>query len=149
MPEPNVVTDAPDNTAAVDPSQPVVFFDGVCGLCNRTVNFLLARDTRRRLKFAPLQGSTARAVLPADVRSSLDTLVLAHRGRLFYRSTAVVRTLMLLTGVWHVVGWLLWLIPSPLRNAGYRMVSALRYRIWGRTEACRLPTPEERSQFLE
>ena len=136
-------------SAVIPADQPVVFFDGVCGLCNHAINFLLARDTQRRLKFAPLQGTTAAAVLPEESRVRLDTLVLAHEGRLYYRSTAVVRALLLLPGGWKVVGWLLWLIPSPLRNLGYRMVSAVRYRLFGKHESCRLPSPEERRQFLD
>jgi len=127
----------------------IVFFDGVCGLCNHTVNFLMARDRRRRLKFAPLQGSTAEQLVPAEVRSNLDTFVFSDRGRLYYRSTALSRILMEIGGVWEILGGLLWLIPWPLRDLGYRIVSKLRYRLLGKHESCRLPTPDERAMFLD
>ncbi|MEZ6128753.1 MAG: DCC1-like thiol-disulfide oxidoreductase family protein [Planctomycetaceae bacterium] len=127
----------------------IVFFDGVCGLCNQTVNFLLARDRQRRLKFAPLQGPTAEQLVPADVRTNLNTFVFYHQNRLYYRTTALSRILWRLGGFWKTAGALLWLIPWPLRDVGYRIVSKVRYRLFGKHETCRLPTPEERAQFLD
>lgn len=127
----------------------IVFFDGVCGLCNHTVNFLLRCDRNSVLKFAPLQGKTAEEIVPEDVRKNLNTFVFARNGVLFYRSGAMARILMHLGGVWRILGCLLWLIPWPLREIGYRLVSAVRYRMFGKTESCRMPTPEERSRFLE
>lgn len=127
----------------------IVFFDGVCGLCNHAINVLVARDKHRRLRFAPLQGATACELVPADVRDKLDTFVFADQGRLFYRSTAFARILMRIGGLWWFLGVLLWIIPAPVRNLGYRMVSRVRYRLFGKHESCRLPTPEERAVFLE
>lgn len=127
----------------------IVFFDGVCGLCNHTVNFLLDRDRNSVLTFAPLQGQTATQIVPDEVRQNLNTFVLAHNDRLFYRSGAMARILMRLGGLWRILGGLLWLIPWPLRDLGYRIVSKLRYRMFGKTETCRMPTPEERSRFLD
>jgi len=128
---------------------PIVFFDGVCGLCNHAVNFLMSRDSKGVLKFAPLQGTTAGQLVPLDVRQDLNTFVFADSGRLHYRSTAMVRILMRIGGLWGIVGTLLWLIPWPLRDLGYRCVSKIRYRLFGKHESCRLPTPEERSRFLD
>lgn len=129
-------------------STPIVFFDGVCGLCNSTVDFVLRRDPEGRLRFAPLQGETAAALLPAADRETLDSLVFWDRGQLHRRSSAVVRILWQLGPFWRVVGSLLWVIPLPLRNAGYRLVAKLRYRLFGKKETCRLPTPAERSRVL-
>jgi predicted DCC family thiol-disulfide oxidoreductase YuxK len=127
----------------------VVFFDGVCGLCNHSVNWLLARDPEHRLRFAPLQGQTAHALLSAEVRDRLDTLVFLRNGNIYIRTAAVSRILMALGGRWSLVGGLLWIIPSPLRNLGYRLVASLRYRLFGKHDACRLPTPAERAVFLD
>ncbi len=127
----------------------VVFFDGVCGLCNHTVNFLMSQDRRAVLKFAPLQGETAANLVPDSVRRDLNTFVFANRGRLYYRSAALARILMRIGGGWRILGAMLWLIPWPLRDIGYRIVSSLRYRLFGKRESCRLPTPEERSRFLD
>jgi len=127
----------------------IVFFDGVCGLCNHAINFLMARDKHRRLRFAPLQGPTAEELVPSNVREQLSTFVFADKGRLFYRSTAFARILMRIGGIWKILGGLLWLIPWPLRDVGYRLVSKVRYRLFGKHESCLLPTPEERALFLE
>ncbi len=132
----------------VTPQKCVVFFDGVCGLCNISVDFLLARDTHQRFRFAPLQGETARQVLPSADRERLDTLVLLTDQGTYRRSAAVVRILWRLPGVWPILGSLLWVIPGPLRDLGYRVVSANRLMWFGKKETCRLPTPEERERFL-
>ncbi len=148
----------------------VLFFDGVCGLCNHFVNFVLSRDRRATIRFAPLQGETssrwdvsqkgtleeqnsqASVTLPSSSRLAaphFDTVVwLDHEGRAFVRSAAAIRVLWQLGGFWKFVGVLLWLIPRPLRDVGYRCVSASRYRLFGKKETCRLPTPNERSRFL-
>ncbi len=130
-------------------AEPVVFFDGVCGLCNHSVNWLLAHDPEHRLRFAPLQGQTAESLLPDQLRDRLDTLVFLRKGNTYIRTAAVSRILMALGGRWSFLGGLLWIIPAPLRNLGYRLVSSLRYRLFGKHDACRLPTSSERAVFLD
>jgi len=133
-----------DSTAA----QPIIFFDGVCGLCNSTVDFVIAKDRQQLFRFAPLQGTTAKDVLePVDI-AGLKSLVLQDELGLHRRSTAVVRMLKLLGGFWGITGWLLWVIHWPLRGIGYRLVSRFRYRLFGQKESCRMPTPAERERFL-
>lgn len=132
-----------------DAAHPVVFFDGVCGLCNHSVNWLLAHDPDRRLRFAPLQGSLAAEVLSSQLRECLDTLVFLRSGTVYVRTAAVSRILITLGGRWAALGALLWMIPAPLRDLGYRLVSRLRYRLFGKHDACRLPSPAERAVFLD
>ena len=139
----------PLNTANADMNHPIVFFDGVCGLCSHSIDWLLARDPEHRLRFAPLQGTSAAAHVPPDVREQLDTMVLLKDGTVYLRTAAVCRILMSLGGRWSVFGGLLWLIPWPLRDLGYRIVSRLRYRLFGKHETCRMPTPQERAVFLD
>ncbi|MBX3440462.1 MAG: DUF393 domain-containing protein [Planctomycetaceae bacterium] len=127
---------------------PIIFFDGVCGFCNRMVDFVLSHDRRGVFRFAPLQGETARALLPPADVESLDSVVLMLRGQTFRRSSASARILWELGPFWQIAGWLLWLIPLPLRDWGYRLVGKNRYRMFGKLEACRMPTPEERDRFL-
>ncbi len=127
---------------------PVLFFDGVCGLCNRFVDFTLTHDRAGRIRFSPLQGETARARLtPADVQS-LESVVLVDESGVHRRSSAVVRVLRLLSPGWRIVAGLLWLIPLPLRDFGYKLVAANRYRLFGKKETCRLPAPGETARFL-
>lgn len=132
-----------------DPDPPVLFFDGVCGLCNATVDFALRHDRNGRVLFAPLQGTTAAARLDAADTQNLDTVVMMERGQLHRRSAAIVRLMRQLGGAWTPLAWLLWVIPWPLRDIGYRLVSKLRYRLFGQKETCRLPSPEERARFLD
>lgn len=129
--------------------KPILFFDGVCGLCNRFVDFSLKHDTHGRVLFAPLQGKTAEELLSKIDLENLDTVVFFVNGNPSYRSTAIVKLLSRVGGFWTVLAWLLWLIPRPLRNFGYRVMAKNRYRFFGQKESCRLPTPEERIRFLD
>jgi predicted DCC family thiol-disulfide oxidoreductase YuxK len=127
---------------------PVLYFDGVCGLCSRAVDFVMRHDADGVFRFAPLQGETAGANLsPADT-ANLNSMVLATQQGTFRRSAAAVRILWLLGSFWWALGWMLWIIPAPLRDLGYNFVARIRYRIFGKHESCRLPTPEEQGRFL-
>ncbi|MBD3675875.1 MAG: DUF393 domain-containing protein [Planctomycetaceae bacterium] len=130
-------------------SHPILYFDGVCGLCNRSVDFIIKRDANRDFRFAPLQGETAKSELSTTDIENFNTLILQTESRLYRRSAAVVRILWRLGGAWALLGVILWLIPLPLRNLGYRLVSMSRYSLFGKKESCRIPAPEERDQFLD
>lgn len=134
--------------SAANPDKTVVYFDGVCGFCNRSVDFLLKRDPAGKLLFAPLQGETARATLSERDRETLDSLVVRQGNAVYRRSAGVVRVLWELPLRWKVAGWALWLIPGPIRDLGYRLVAKVRYRIFGKHETCRLPQPGEAERFL-
>ncbi|MFN5078013.1 MAG: thiol-disulfide oxidoreductase DCC family protein [Planctomyces sp.] len=127
----------------------LIFYDGVCGFCNHSVNWILQRDKSGRVLLAPLQGSTPRQLLAPEVRQTLSSGVLRHNGHLYTHSAAVCRILFLLGGFWWVCGALLWIIPSPLRDFGYRCVAKVRYRLFGKRDACRLPAPHDRARFLD
>lgn len=127
---------------------PVIFFDGVCGLCNHFVNFVLPRDKQHVFRFAPLQGETARVLLPPSDVEDVSTVVVLSQEGLLRQSSAAVYILRRLGGVWAIVGALLWIIPRPLRNLGYKLVARYRYLLFGKKEACRMPSPEERAMFL-
>jgi predicted DCC family thiol-disulfide oxidoreductase YuxK len=114
----------------------LVFYDGHCGLCHRTVRMLLAEDpTGDTFRFAPLQGSTfpervsERGELPDSV------LVLTPDGRLLVRSAAAIEALWRLGGFWRALGHALWLVPLPLRDLGYAAVARVRKAIFGAPEA--------------
>lgn len=132
----------------MDVPGPIVLYDGVCGLCQRSVQFLLARD-RRKLWYAPLQGETAaalRAIHP-EIPPTLESVVLVDDGRVYLRSKAFLHVARYLTAPWRWAYHLRWL-PAVLLDLGYRLVARVRYRIWGKYEACRLPTADERAQLL-
>lgn len=125
----------------------VIYFDGVCGLCNRFVDFVLARDRARRYRFAPLQGDRAAARFSPVDQVDPTTIVYEEDGVLFDRSTAALRIVSGLGGIWSLAA-VLGLVPRPIRDALYDWVARNRYAWFGKRDLCRLPTPEERAVFL-
>ncbi|MBD5780137.1 DUF393 domain-containing protein [Pelagicoccus sp. NFK12] len=126
----------------------IVFFDGVCGFCNKSVDFLLKVDGRGRLLFSPIQGETAKRILPAERRENVDTISFFDGERVFYRTTALLKIARLLGGIW-LVFYPLIVVPAEWRDVAYDWVAKRRYRIFGKREACRMPSPEERARFLD
>lgn len=126
----------------------ILFFDGVCGLCNGLVDWLLPRDIRHRLKYATLQGSTAKELLPPQYQADLNTVVVWAQGKILTKSDAILYCLSLLGGIWWMLGCLR-LIPAPLRNWVYDLVARYRYQWFGQRMTCRMPLPGERMRFLD
>jgi predicted DCC family thiol-disulfide oxidoreductase YuxK len=126
----------------------IVFFDGHCGLCNGTVNQLIRIDAGRRLRYAPLQGESARARFPHLNQSEPSTILFWSNGALSDRSEAALRILLQVGGVYAAIGKLLGLIPRGLANRLYDFVARHRYRVFGRSDVCRLPSPEISQLFL-
>ena len=135
-------------------SQTLVLYDGVCGLCNRLVTFLLRHDRRDQFRFAPLQSEFAQVLLR---RYNLDpndfdtVVVLADYQRPAER--ALTRSEAALWAVAHVGGiWRFFavakLVPLSLREGLYRFIAQRRYRIFGKYDQCPLPRPEDRDKFL-
>jgi predicted DCC family thiol-disulfide oxidoreductase YuxK len=131
----------------VSPVQrPIVFFDGVCSLCNAAVDFLIRRDRAKVLLFAPLQGeSAARHSLVRQ--ETFDTIVLVDQAGHWERSDAALRIASYLGWPWKVL-IVLRIVPRPVRDFLYAWVARNRYRWFGQKESCRMPTPEERARFL-
>lgn len=132
---------------------PLVLFDGVCNLCNSTVNFLLDRDRRGTLRFAALQSTSGRERLRAlgyDVPDGAPpSLLFVEQGRVYDRSTAALRIARHLPGLgWRLASTLLF-VPRPLRDAIYVFIAKNRYAWFGKSDACRVPTAELRNRFLE
>jgi predicted DCC family thiol-disulfide oxidoreductase YuxK len=127
---------------------PIIFFDGVCGLCNRSVDVLLRADERGVFRFAPLQGETARELLPPqnDDPQAWSMVYLDERG-VHDQSDAMLEICRRLGGWWSAYGWLRF-VPRVIRDLVYRLIARNRYRWFGKKEACRLPTPAERARFL-
>lgn len=131
----------------------VVFFDGVCALCNRSMKLLLAWDRRRVLAFAPLQGETFKAfAATTTLEQGLDSIVYVRslgtdEAATYVRSDAILQSLRDVGGFWRVVSWLR-IIPPPLRDWAYDVIATHRYRWFGKYDQCRLPTPRQRDQLL-
>jgi predicted DCC family thiol-disulfide oxidoreductase YuxK len=131
----------------------LVLYDGECGFCSKSVQWVLDRDSEQKFSFAPLQGETAEALRSrhAKIPDSLDTMVLvqSEKGmqRVYLRSAAVFRVAAELPGIWRVLG-LLRVLPSGLMDLFYRPVAAIRHQLVGGGEQCRLVLPEEAHRFL-
>ncbi len=127
----------------------MIFFDGYCSLCNGLIDRLMRWDRKRELKFASLQGETAKRLLPPERlrQNDPDTVLYLRDGALHERSTAVLYVLQDLGGAWTLFTVFL-LVPRFLRDLAYRFVARIRYRVFGRRDTCRLPTPEEKDRLL-
>jgi predicted DCC family thiol-disulfide oxidoreductase YuxK len=132
----------------------VIVFDGVCVLCNGWVRFLLRHDRRKRYRFAAMQGEAGRALLarhgldPDDPVSFL--LIEYDRGatpRVSTDTTAIRRVLAGLGGFWRLAH-LAALLPAFVRDPFYRLIARNRYRLFGRHDACMVPSEEDRARFL-
>jgi predicted DCC family thiol-disulfide oxidoreductase YuxK len=128
----------------------IVLFDGVCGLCNRFVDFLLSRDRSDVLRFAALQSGPGRTVLerfqmPSDYLSSI---VFVSGPRVFRDSTAAIKILGSLGRGWKWVEVFL-LVPPPFRDMVYEWIAGHRYQWFGKAQTCRIPTPQEQLKFLQ
>lgn len=132
----------------VGKNHPLVFFDGVCGMCNATVNTLLALDPRGDLRFSPLQGQTAAQMLDPDLVARCDSIVLVKNNTTYLKSDAALQILRTLGGPWTLLS-LLRFVPKGLRDGVYAFIAKNRYRFFGKHETCRIPTPDERARFLD
>jgi predicted DCC family thiol-disulfide oxidoreductase YuxK len=146
---PRAADDVPAPAGAAAPLPPhIILYDGVCGLCAKTVRWLIAHD-RGRLHYAPLQGETAtrlRALHPR-IPTRVESVVLVDDGQVHLRSKAFLHVARHLTRPWrwaHAFRWL----PAFLLDPFYYLVARTRYRLFGKYDACRLPTSSERARLL-
>jgi predicted DCC family thiol-disulfide oxidoreductase YuxK len=131
----------------------LVLFDGVCGLCDRTVQFALEHDPKGVLKFATIQGETGAAVIARHPElAGVDSVIFVEQKpegeRIEVRSKAVFRMASFLEGGGVKMLSLFTVLPQVIADAGYDLVASLRYRIFGKLDQCRIPKPEERARFL-
>ena len=129
--------------------QKIVFFDGVCNICNRSVNFVIKQDSKRILKFASLQSDYAKNMLPPELlkHETFDSMIFSDGKNFYTKSTAVLEICKALGGVFHVlrIGYL---IPRFIRDAIYIFIANNRYRWFGKKDHCMVPTPELKERFL-
>ena len=126
--------------------QPTILFDGVCNLCDHFVSFLMKQDSQHLFYFSSLQGETARRQLLASDLSP-ESLVFSDHGTVYHRSTAVLRVMILLGGVYKFLAYIMLLFPLSIRDAVYRLIAKNRYTLFGKKDFCRLPTEDEKKYF--
>lgn len=138
-----------------DGAQPIILYDGMCGLCNRFVQFVLRHDQRGFFLFAALQSAFGQAALVrgglagANVKT-VYVIVRSGKAETFLsKSAAALFVLEELGGLWSLVATLGRLFPQSVRDWAYDVVARNRYRIFGRHESCPIPSPEVRRRFLD
>ena len=136
-----------------DVSTPVLLYDGTCGFCNRSIQVVLRYDRRKTMRFAALQSRYAQAVLERHPElAGVDSLMLIERDaageeQVFIRSTAALRVAGYLGGLWLLLQVFM-LVPGRLRDYFYDQFARRRHKLFGRSDSCLLPTPEERARFI-
>ena len=127
----------------------VILFDGVCNLCNKSVQFVIKRDKEKKFRFASLQSEFGQKILkqsnlPLD---KFNSFILLDNGRIYTRSTGALKMLAQLKG-WKWAGALKF-IPPFIRDGVYNLISKYRYNWFGKKDECMIPTPELRDRFLD
>jgi predicted DCC family thiol-disulfide oxidoreductase YuxK len=126
-----------------------VLFDGVCNFCNGIVQFTIKRDPIGKFKFAPLQSESGQLLLkkfnlPTD---DLDSFVLIIGDKCFLKSTAGLKLLKGLGGIWSLF-YVFIIFPRPMRDVVYNMIAKTRFNVFGKRDSCMVPSPEIKSRFL-
>ena len=128
----------------------LILFDGVCNFCNYWVTFAIKRDRKNKLKFTPLQGETAKQLLPQFHidPSSLSSVIFIDNGKVYTQSSAAIQICKHLDGGWKLFYGLI-IIPKFFRDFLYNIIARNRYKWFGKKESCTIPTPELKERFLD
>ncbi len=129
--------------------KPLILFDGVCNLCNSSVQFIIKNDPEGYFKFASLQSETGQRILEQFnmKKDNFDTFILYENGQIYTKSTGVLRVLKNLKNYYRFF-YIFIVIPSFIRDLLYTFVSSYRYRLFGKKDACMIPTPELKARFM-
>lgn len=127
----------------------IVLFDGVCNLCNSTIDLLLKLDKKKVFYFCSLQSTRGEELIKKLNYQSepLSSIIFVKNFKIYDRSSAILKILQTLGFPWNLFS-IFFLVPKPIRDFFYRLVSTNRYRLFGKKDTCRLPTEEEKSRFI-
>lgn len=128
----------------------VILFDGYCNLCSGTVQFVLKHDRKAKFRFASLQSEYGKSVLQKHQlpTESFDTFVLVEDDKIHFKSTAALRVVKSLSGMWPLL-YVFIIVPRFIRDAVYGFVARNRYKWFGKRDSCWLPKPEWKERFLD
>ena len=122
----------------------IIIFDGICGLCNRSVNILIKLDKHKLFQYTSLQGEFVQTL---EITPDIDSIVFYDHGILYYKSTAILKILHSLGGIWKIVN-VFYIIPRVIRDHIYDFIAKYRYKVFGKMESCRMPKKEEEALFI-
>ena len=128
----------------------IILFDGVCNVCNGFVNFLIPRDSKNKFQFGSLQSLKVKELLKQYHYDANDisTVILIENNKLYPQSTAVLKIFRQMNGAWP---WLyaFIIVPKPIRDFVYQLIARNRYKLFGKKDACMIPTPELKAKFID
>jgi predicted DCC family thiol-disulfide oxidoreductase YuxK len=127
----------------------ILLFDGACNLCNKSVQFVIKRDKKARVKFASLQSEVGKQIMlqfniPTEY---IDSIVLIEFGKVYYKSSAALRLCKKMDGLWPLM-YIFMIVPKFLRNTVYDYIARNRIKWFGKTDTCWVMTPELKNRFL-
>jgi predicted DCC family thiol-disulfide oxidoreductase YuxK len=127
----------------------IVFFDGVCNLCNASIDFILKRDSKNRFLVGALQEDFSKKILSnySVNQDYLDSLILLEENQIYFKSTAALLIARQLKGLWPIF-YLLIAFPLWIRDPAYDWIGRNRYRWFGKKNKCRIASPDEQAKFL-
>lgn len=127
----------------------IILFDGVCNLCNSSINFVIKRDKKDRFRFGALQEEPGLSLLKEYGINTLDTdsIILIENNKAYTKSTAALKVAKSLSGGWPLL-YVFMIVPRFIRNWVYNYVAKNRYKWYGKKDSCMIPTPELRGKFL-
>ena len=132
-----------------DIDKAIIFFDGVCNLCNSSVQFIIKHDKKHRFVFAALQSDVARDILlhyPTKITKK-DSILLLQDNQLYSESSAALRILKQFSPFWYVFQ-IFWIVPKFIRDSIYRFIAKNRYSWFGKRSSCMVPTKDILKKFL-
>ncbi len=139
-----------NDLSAIDTTNPIILFDGVCNFCNGMVLFIIKQDKQKVFRFAALQSEAGQRLLETYQlpRNDFDSFLLIENGKVYRSSTAGLRLYNKLPWYWM---WMqvFWIVPKIFRDAVYDFIARNRYKWFGKKETCMIPTPDVRSRFLD
>ena len=129
---------------------PVLLYDGVCRLCDRSVQFVLRHDSKKQFLFGSLSSEIASDFFSKQATdfSKVDSVVLITKDEIYAKSSAALKVLQLLGGAWRI-SVILYIIPKRVRDKVYEYIAKHRYKWFGTIENCRIPTPQEAHRFID
>lgn len=128
--------------------KPILLFDGVCNLCNHSVQWTIRRDTKGLFLFTSLQSAAAAQLLERfDYDNNLDSVLLIQDEKLYAHSDVPLEVLWHLGGAWRIF-YIFKIVPRPIRDFVYKWIAKNRYRWFGKKNACMIPTPDIQKRFI-
>lgn len=129
----------------VEYKQQIVIFDGICGFCNKSLDTLMQLDESKVFKYTSLQGEYVKTL---KLNKGIESIILYQDGKLYYKSTAILKIVRSLGGLW-VFSIIFYLIPRSIRDFIYDVIAKYRYHIFGKMDSCRMPQKGEQELFLD